>query len=195
MKSRWLGIVLLMVFLAGCTGAETQTLPTLMPSPIAVNTATTVPTQPPTPTPLSRPTLPPTWTPSPEPTAIPVEAVQATPTPEVNVEQPQIAPVTSMPTLEVCSGFAVDRERSAVIFTLGSAPQVFWRAVPTASRYRIRLIDAQGTELFIDYSVEPAYTFRADLFQKEQRYGWVVYPEDQLNQQMCLERGQELIPQ
>jgi hypothetical protein len=118
-----------------------------------------------------------------------------TSTPEPVVNQPPVAPVTALPTLEVCGVFTVDRERSAVLFPLGSAPQVFWRAVTGASRYRIRLIDANGTELFVDYTVEPNYTFRADLFQKDTRYGWTVYPEDQLNQQMCFDRGQEIIPQ
>ncbi len=82
-----------------------------------------------------------------------------------------------------------------LLFPLGSAPQVFWKSAVGAARYRIRLIDAAGQELLVDYTVEPAYVFRPELFQKDQRYGWSVYPEDLLNQQMCLERGQELIPQ
>ncbi len=191
-----IGMVLALM-LASCAQPQ-QALPTLMPSATPVLTATPAPvqTQPPTPVPLSRPTLPPTWTPSPEPT---LEQANAQPlmtsTPEPVVNQPPVAPVTALPTLEVCGVFTVDRERSAVLFPLGSAPQVFWRAVTGASRYRIRLIDANGTELFVDYTVEPNYTFRADLFQKDTRYGWTVYPEDQLNQQMCFDRGQEIIPQ
>ncbi len=191
-----IGMVLALM-LANCAQPQ-QALPTLMPSATPVLTATPAPvqTQPPTPVPLSRPTLPPTWTPSPEPT---LEQANAQPlmtsTPEPVVNQPPVAPVTALPTLEVCGVFTVDRERSAVLFPLGSAPQVFWRAVTGASRYRIRLIDANGTELFVDYTVEPNYTFRADLFQKDTRYGWTVYPEDQLNQQMCFDRGQEIIPQ
>jgi hypothetical protein len=101
---------------------------------------------------------------------------------------------SAKPTLAVCGGFAADRERSAAAFTPGNPVQVYWTPVDTAARYRISLINDSGDELFMDYSLEATYTFRGDLFEKDKRYAWSVYPEDSLNQQMCFERGAEILP-
>ena len=45
-----------------------------------------------------------------------------------------------------------------------------WSRVDTAARYRISLVDQLGTELFMDYAVEPTYTFKADLFERDYAY-------------------------
>jgi hypothetical protein len=48
--------------------------------------------------------------------------------------------------------------------------------------------------VLLDYTREPTYTFRAELFEKDKRYAWSVYPEDSINQQMCFERGDDILP-
>ena len=176
-----------LVLLAACGGqANNQALPTVMPTDAnavgatATAPATAAPTQPP----LERPTLPPTWTVSPVPTNPP------TPTIDLTFVSEQLV----KPTLVVCGWFAADRQNSMNTFTVGSPVQVFWTAVSTAARYRISLRDDQGQELFMDYTRDANYTFRADLFEKDKRYSWSVYPEDAINQQMCFERGDEILP-
>jgi len=178
-------LVVALVLLAACGQQPAdQSLPTLIPTaaasePVAESTATSAPTQ----VPLERSTLPPTWTVSPVPTQPPTATTDLT-------LQAELA----RPTLVVCGGFAADRERSIATFTVGNPVQVFWTAVDTAARYRISLLNDQGEELIVDYTLEPTYTFNPDLFERDQRYAWSVYPEDALNQQMCFERGAEVLP-
>ncbi|MBL8161959.1 MAG: hypothetical protein JNJ61_08235 [Anaerolineae bacterium] len=184
---------MLMLLLAACGQPSAETLPTLAATALPPEETALVEAAPPsaTPIPLGRATLPPTWTPSPEPTSAVIEpAAQNTEAVPATVEQPQ-----GQATLVVCGTFVVDRERSLPTFTFGSAPAVYWTAVVTAARYRINLIDETGTEIFVDYTLEPNYTFAAELFERGKRYAWEVYPEDALGQQMCLKRGQELFPQ
>jgi hypothetical protein len=191
-------LVMIALLLAACGTQSSETLPTLMPTPggaVATDTPMQA-TEPPTPEPLIRPTLPPTWTPesgvgggdqSSSDSGLP------TPTPESLNQPPQGA--TDIPTLVVCGTFVADRNRSTSTFTTGAQPQIFWSNVETAFRYRIRLLDSTGAQLFEDFSLEPSYTFPANLFEKGKVYGWSVYPEDSLGQQMCSERGAELLPQ
>ena len=205
MKRCFAALVMIAFALVACGQQSAETLPTLIPTPggvLATPTgvaaeSTTEPTQ--TQLPLTRPTLPPTWTPSagdqtdtsdntsgtnPQPsTATP--AVQGTPAPVA----------TEVPTLVVCGGFVADRAKSVSTFAIGTTPQIVWTKVDTAARYRIRLLDDTGAELFVDFSLDPTYTFRADLFKAGNVYAWSVYPEDSLGQQMCTERGAELYPQ
>jgi hypothetical protein len=185
---------LLLLLLAACGQApSTEILPTLAATALPPEETAAVDAAPPsaTPIPSGRATLPPTWTPSPEPTSAAAEpAAENTAVVPATVEQPQ-----EQATLIVCGTFVVDRERSLPTFTFGSAPAVYWTAVVTAARYRINLIDESGTEIFVDYTLESNYTFRAELFERGKRYAWEVYPEDALGQQMCLKRGQELFPQ
>lgn len=192
MRYLWCAGVLLLLAACG-QQPSVETLPTLAPTALPPEETAPVEAVSPsaTPIPLDRPTLPPTWTPSPEPTRAGAEpAGQNTAAAPATVEQPQ-----GQPTLIVCGTFAVDRQRSSPTFTFGNAPVVYWTAVITAARYRINLIDESGAEIFVDYTLEPTYTFRADLFQRGKRYAWEVYPEDALGQQMCLKRGQELFPE
>ncbi|MEO8608983.1 MAG: hypothetical protein ABI690_13930 [Chloroflexota bacterium] len=174
-----------LVLLAACGQPSNQALPTVMPTDanVAPATATQPATAASTEPPLVRSTLPPTWTVSPVPTDVPTATIDA-------AAQAQLV----KPTLAVCGGFAADREHSMNTFTAGSPVQVFWTAVDTAARYRIALHDDNGTELFVDYALEPNYTFSADLFQRGKRYSWSVWPEDANNQQMCFDRGDEILP-
>jgi hypothetical protein len=191
-------LVILALLLAACGSQSSEALPTLIPTPGGVvATKTPVqPTEPPTPEPLTRPTLPPTWTPESGVSGSDQSGNTsnlATPTPESLNTLPPAA--TEVPTLVVCGTFVADRNRSTSTFVTGTTPQIFWSKVETAFRYRIRLLDSTGKEVFVDFSLEPTYTFRTDLFEKGKVYGWSVYPEDSLGQQMCTERGAELLPQ
>jgi hypothetical protein len=79
-------------------------------------------------------------------------------------------------------------------FIVGTAPLVAWAPMQDAAHYRVYLIDEFGFEILVDFTVETAYTFSADLFVAGERYGWEVYPVDVLGAQMCLKRGGELLP-
>jgi hypothetical protein len=196
MKRLITAIAVIGLLLASCTGNPTaEVLPTLIPTPGAATppSQTPVPEQPtvpPTAEPLTRPTLPPTWTPD----SVQL-AASGVPTVTPEVSATPIIVATVMPTLVVCAGFVADRANSTSQFKIGTTPQVFWGKVDTAARYRIRLLDESGTQLFVDFALEPTYTFKADLFEKNKVYAWSVYPEDSLGQQMCTERGAELYPQ
>lgn len=180
-----IGLLTGLFALVGCGQQPAdQSLPTLN-STIAVEpvtstaAATTAATQPP----LERSTLPPTWTVSPVPTQPP------TATTDLTVQAQLIKP-----TLVVCGSFIADRERSGAVHTGGNPVQVFWANVDTAARYRVSLVNDRGEELLTDYTLESTYTFPGDLFERDGRYAWSVYPEDALNQQMCFERGAEILP-
>jgi hypothetical protein len=190
-------LVMIALLFAACGSPSSEALPTLIPTPGGV-AATETPvqaTEPPTPEPLTRPTLPPTWTPESggaQSNQSGNDSGLPTPTPESL--NPLPAP-TEFATLVVCGTFVADRSRSTSTFTTGTQPQIFWSKVETAARYRIHLIDSTGAQLFEGFSVDPNYTFPADLFERGKVYGWSVYPEDSLGQQMCSERGAELLPQ
>jgi hypothetical protein len=182
-----IGLVLVSVvwLLAACGGASNEALPTLFPTaePTEEVTATSIPSAEPTSAPVERPTLPPTWTVSPVPSETPLPTLDPT-------TQAQLAAAT----LVVCGSFAPDRERTPTEHSPGSPVTVYWTPVATAARYRVMLISETGTELFSDYTLEATYTFSADLFRRNLRYAWEVYPEDARNQQMCFARGGELLP-
>jgi hypothetical protein len=167
---------------------QSQSVPTLFPTdepvapPAESPTETEIPTEPPAPT-ESAPQLPPTWTPTPSPTFTPAPPTP-TATPVVTVEGVS----------EACEVFGPDRTRTLREFPIGTAPQVFWIPVEGALTYRIVLVDRFGIEIIEEYVAETTYTFSADLFELGKRYGWEVYPRDNLNVQMCYGRGDELIP-
>jgi hypothetical protein len=176
-------MILGVFLLAACSGQPSdQTLPTLIPSP-APPTETPIPSIVPSNAPIDRPTLPPTWTVSPVPSETPIATLDAT-------LQMQLA----APTLVVCGGFMADRERTPTNYASGQPVTVYWSSVDTAARYRVSIVSETGTELYFDYALEPTYTFPANIFVRGGRYAWQVYPEDAINQQMCFERGGELLP-
>jgi hypothetical protein len=186
-RSRFsMGLLIGLFVLVGCGQQPTdQSLPTLNSTANSeLTTATTAATDAATQPPLERPTLPPTWTVSPVATEPPTATVDLT-------RQAQLV----KPTLVVCGGFAADRERSGAVHDDGNPVQVFWTVVDTAARYRISLRNDSGVELITDYTLEPTYTFAGDIFERDGVYAWSVYPEDSLNQQMCFERGAEILPQ
>ncbi len=203
MKKSVVALMIIVLGLVACSPQTSETLPTLIPTPGGAQAATVTPaesTQPPTAAPLTRSTLPPTWTP--EPGSVDSSSGNsvsgnasslATPTSEtLNTPLP---PPTEVPTLVVCGTFVADRSRSTSTFTVGQSPQILWTKVETAARYRIRLLDDAGTEVMVDFTLQPGYVFRPDLFTAGKVYAWSVYPEDSLGQQMCSERGAELYPQ
>lgn len=180
-----IGLLLGLLMLVGCgQQPSNQLLPTLDSTPnLDPATATVVATEVATQSPLERPTLPPTWTVSPVATEPPTATTDMT-------RQAELI----KPTLVVCGGFTADRERSGAIHSGGNPVQVFWSAVSTAARYRISLSNSLGEVLLTDYTLEPTYTFAGDLFERDGVYAWSVYPEDATNQQMCFERGAEILP-
>lgn len=172
--------------LAACQQQQNQTFPTLEASPAEAdltNEVTAQPTQISPTIPRERPTLPPTWTPaaSDTPTLVPATATEV---------PPELPPTP----LEVCNTFGEDLQRNNRTYVLGEPATVFWTQVEGAASYYIRLIDAEGEMIFEDYTLNPPYIFKADLFEKDKQYGWEVYPLDPLNQQMCTSRGAELFP-
>jgi hypothetical protein len=180
-------VLILALLLAACGSQSEGELPTLIPTlgGVEAATATTLPPTEPLPTqaPIVRPTLPPTWTPS----VVPTEPQnQATETPVV---LPTGIPLA---TLEACGTFLVDLERSTSTFKLGESPAVYWSPAAGAMRYRVSVIDEFGQELFMDYAIDATYSFPAELFKAGKRYGWEVYPEDNIGRQMCFQQGAEL---
>ncbi|MCB9451686.1 MAG: hypothetical protein H6672_09615 [Anaerolineaceae bacterium] len=180
-------LVGVVVVAAACQPAA-EVLPTLAPTlaqDAPTQEPTDVPTAQPTSPPPERATLPPTWTPSP---------AAATETPIPATETP-VPPVILPPSpLAACATFGVD-SRNQTFFPLGSSPQVFWLPADGASSYRAALIDEFGEELLVDYTIDPTYIFPSDLFERDKRYAWDVYPMDDLGQQMCISIGDEIFPQ
>ena len=173
---RMIAIVIFGLTIAGCGPQAAEVLPTLMPTPQPPSPATDtpVPAVVPTQAQSERPTLPPSWTPS----VVPTDTL-------ILPTQTPIPAFTALPTLVACGPFDVDRNKSAATFTVGNPAQVFWVPVQGAVRYRIGVLDAFNQEIFMDYAVDPTYTFKPDLFEAGKRYAWKVYPEDSLGRQMC----------
>ncbi|MBZ0277853.1 MAG: hypothetical protein K8I60_17025, partial [Anaerolineae bacterium] len=97
--------------------------------------------------------------------------------------------------LAVCAAFGLDTQGNSLTFPIGTSPQIYWLPVEGAVSYRISLINDLGEELMADYTAETTFAFQSDLFARDKRYGWQVYPMDLLRQQMCIAVGAELIPQ
>jgi hypothetical protein len=185
-----LTFILLCLILVACQPAPQETLPTLAASPEAEQVEATTeitaeaslePTRIPPTVARERPTLPPTWTPAATATTVPT----ATHTP---------TPVLPPTPLEVCNTFGEDTTKNTRTYVFGEPATVYWTGVEGAASYYVRLINAENETVFEDYTIQPSYTFKADLFEEGLLYGWEVYPLDPLNQQMCTSRGVELFP-
>lgn len=149
-------------------------------------TAVTEPTATATQVTIRRPTLPPTWTPVLRPTETPL------PTQSIPTATPFV-PRSTLP--EACSTFAIDFENSTREFPVGMSPRAAWTPVEGAQAYRVRLLRTDGFVIRDDiYIEETSYVFDGRLFEEGQRYGWSVYPINSAGDQMCFERGQELVP-
>lgn len=183
-------LLIVLAVLAACQPQAEVTLPTLAPTlgqEVVTDEATEPPVTEVTAAPAERATLPPTWTPSP---GAPTE----TPLPITDTPIPTVPPPPSP--LSVCAAFGVDPVRNATtFFTLGASPEVYWTPVEGAVSYFVRLINESAEELVSDYVAETTFSFPADLFERDKRYAWEVYPLDNLGQQMCIAIGAELFPQ
>lgn len=180
-------LLLGLAFLSACNSSQSIELPTLIASmepeiQVTATTELTTEVEPILSTPTERATLPPTWTASPTefvpPTAIPT-----------------MTPFTSKILSPACDTFAPDRENSDIEFVIGVSPRVSWTPVEGAVRYYVELSDINGVILTEDiYINETSYVFVDTLFKLGQFYGWTVYPIDANGDQMCYQRGLELIP-
>lgn len=183
-------LALFAALIAACapTAPNTPT-PTLTLPPTLTLTPSDTPT--PRPTATDIPTLPPTWTP-----VITATLERATAAPSATFT----ATVDANPTLLAqatrveCAGFAVDFERSASLFTVGTAPTIYWLPARDALTYRLTLLDDRFLPIFTVTGRETQVTFDADLFEAGRTYSWDVRPLDVSGNQMCVSRGFILTP-
>lgn len=193
MQKRWIIIVcaVLIVLITACSQGEelptaiafpTDEPPTEEPQAQEVEATATNSPAPPS-------TLPPTWTFTPEvtETLVPTETVvleTVTPLPSPKV-------VSS-----VCDTFQADPELSTRQFIIGETPVAAWTAVEGAVLYRVFLYDFQGGTMRDDiYTDQTSWSFDPNVFELGQNYIWAVWPLDVIGDQMCFERGLEMIPQ
>lgn len=169
--------------------SQAEELPTAVAFPTDVP-QTEVPTvaETPTPIPAERSTLPPTWTSTPDVTATPIVT-----------EEPLVTP-TLFPTLNsvqiACESFRADSERSTKEFIIGESPIAAWTAVEGAVLYHVFLFDFNSRTINDQiYTAETFWTFDPSYFDLGQNYVWAVWPLDSIGDQMCYERGLELLPQ
>lgn len=188
-KNRSIFVVLMMLatILSACVQGEV--LPTAVEFPTEVPpTATEEVAETPTATTVTNPTLPPTWTFTPEVTAttIPTD----TEVPETSTPLPTPKTVSA-----ACDSFSADPEQSTREFTIGEAPMAVWTPVEGAVLYRVFLTTFSQTVIFDNlYIEENSYTFDPAIFELGENYLWAVWPLDSIGDQMCFERGLELIP-
>ncbi len=190
MQKRWMYIALsLIAFLVGACNSQAD-LPTLIPtSTVIVATEVEVQAVEPTETRVARPTLPPTWTPTVEPSETPL------PTATEVVET--FTPVPSPRAIsQACDTFEVDADRSTRLFNIGESPTVYWTPVVGARLYHVFLLKFSGETVKNDIYVDvPEFTFDQSMFEIGETYLWSVWPLDPAGDQMCFERGADLIPQ
>ena len=190
-----LQLIVIMLLVSACGGGEDEPLPTAIQLPTDVSptveevdgqTAEETPTV--EPTRVSNPTLPPTWTFTPEPSETPIPTateVVDTPTPFPTPRTVSIA----------CDTFAADLEVSTREFIPGEAPVAAWTPVEGAELYRVFLSTRTNKMIRNDiYTAETSFTFDPNSFEFGEFYLWAVWPLDAIGDQMCFERGGELIP-
>lgn len=185
----WLiGVVLVMLLVSACGQSQSDELPTLIPT-ATIEAETPTPEETASNTPGPRATLPPTWTFTPEPT----ETLIPSPTsmPDTSTPNPTPKAVSS-----ACDAFGADGENSTREFFVGDAPTVYWTPVAGAELYRVFLYTYSGSTIRSDIYVDVTnFTFDPSYFQLGENYVWAVWPLDSIGDQMCFERGLELIPQ
>ena len=176
-------------FLVGaCSQAEA--LPTAVSFPTEVpptETPDITPTFTSTPAPVS--TLPPTWTFTPEVTDTPIPT---------NTEVPAtVTPLPAPETVEsVCDTFQADPGLSTRQFIIGESPVAAWTPVEGAVLYRVFLSNFSLQTIKDDiYTDHTSWTFDPNSFELGENYVWAVWPLDAIGDQMCFERGGELLPQ
>lgn len=193
MQKRWIIILFSIVVMVISACSQGDALPTAMSIPTdeppteEPQAQEVEPTATRTPAPPS--TLPPTWTFTPEvtETLIPTETeILETVTP-----LPSPKAVSS-----VCDVFQADSERSTREFVVGETPIAAWTPVEGAVLYRVFLYNFNGKTMRDDiYTDQTSWSFDPNVFEFGQNYVWAVWPLDSIGDQMCFERGLELIPQ
>jgi len=164
-----------------------MSLPTNVPPTEESEAQVVEPTATRTPAPPS--TLPPTWTFTPDvtETLIPTETEVL----ETSTPLPTPKSVSS-----ACDVFQADSERSTREFIVGETPVAAWTPVEGAVLYRVFLYNFNGKTLRDDiYTDQTSWSFDPNVFELGQNYVWAVWPLDSIGDQMCFERGLELIPQ
>jgi len=137
--------------------------------------------------PAERATLPPTWTNTPDVTETPIFTEVPL---ETNTPLPTPKTVSS-----ACDTFAVDDVRTTKEFIIEESPVAAWTAVDGAVLYHVFLYDFTGRTINDQiYTEETFWTFNPDHFELGQNYIWAVWPLDSIGDQMCFERGLELLP-
>lgn len=178
------------VMIISACSQEAQSLPTEVSFPTDVpptETEEIIPTA--TATPAERSTLPPTWTPTTEVTDTPIPT-----------ETEVVATVTPLPAPDTvstaCDTFQANSELSTREFVVGESPVAAWTPVDGAVLYRVFLYDFNSRTLRDDiYTDQTSWTFDPNVFELGQNYIWAVWPLDSIGDQMCFERGLELLPQ
>lgn len=186
-------LFLSMVFLVSACG-QSEDLPTAIVLPTSpptdeVEEVQSVEEPTATATPIVAPTLPPTWTFTPDysPTPLPTNT-EIPPT-----ETPLPAPDTVSP---ACDDFAADATLSTREFVIGEAPTAAWTSVEGAVLYRVFLYTFSSKVMRDDiYTDQTSWTFNPDEFELGENYIWAVWPLDAIGDQMCFERGLEMLPQ
>lgn len=190
-----LQLIVIILLVSACGGGNDEPLPTAVEFPTDVSPTVedveaqadeVTPTE--EPTRVSNPTLPPTWTYTPEPSETPIP----TATEIVDTATPYPTPRTVS---VACDTFSADPERATREFFPGEAPVAAWTAVDGAELYRVFLSTRTNRVIRNDiYTAETSFTFDPNSFEFGEFYLWAVWPLDSIGDQMCFERGGELIP-
>jgi hypothetical protein len=195
MQNRWMIIIILVIGLViSACSSQAKVLPTVVAFPTDIPPTESLPTVTPevtvtlTATSAELSTLPPTWTFTPDVTETPIVAEESldTPTPLPTPSKIELA----------CESFQADSERSIKKFIIGESPVAAWTSVEGAVLYHVFLYDFDSKTINDQiYTDETFWTFNPDHFELGQNYIWAVWPLDSIGDQMCYERGLELLPQ
>ena len=190
MRNKWMIIIIVVMSLFVSACSQPEALPTAVsfptdvpPTDLPEMTATPIP-----PTLGDRATLPPTWTSTPDVTETP----DFTETPNVTA--------TDLPTpnavAQACENFEVDNELTTKEFIIGESPIAAWTQIDGAVLYHVFLYDFDGRTINDQiYTEDTFWEFNPDHFKLGQNYIWAVWPLNSIGDQMCFERGLELLPQ
>ena len=184
-------LICVLLFMAACSGQQQDgSIPTMFPTAAENDTnaqslptdvppsATVMPKQPP-PT-AGQIDFPPTWTFTPEPSETPVPATIT----------PQPPAATHPGPLPACDTFEPDYSQIPSEFAVGAEPTISWTPVAGALNYEVLLTEeATGKVILDEYTDQTSYTFPADRFEADKRYGWSVTPYDTRLIQMCVTIG------
>jgi hypothetical protein len=189
-QNRWMIIIIVIMSLVISACSQQEELPTVVAFPTEIPPTEVEITVEPTLTPVPRElaTLPPTWTNTPDVTA----TIEATATPAETatfLPEPKAVSVA-------CDTFQIDTEKTTKEFFIGESPIGAWTAVDGAALYHVFLYDFRGRTINDQiYTEDTFWEFNPDHFELGENYIWAVWPLDSVGDQMCFERGLELLPQ